>query len=104
MNFQTDDQPSVQNFSYGEGLFNTFLDAIDGSYCNYSAYGIDGDSPGIDPVYSDDQPGGYKGSLMCGTFKPTNVISFSYLEAEIDLPFNYQRRQCNEFMSWVSRV
>lgn len=34
---------------------------------------------------------------MCGVYKPTNVISISYGEAEIDLPENYQTRQCNEY-------
>lgn len=58
--------------------FNTFLDALDGSYCTYSAYGITGDSPGIDPIYPDNHTGGYKGQLMCGTYKPTKVITASY--------------------------
>lgn len=80
------------------GIFNTFLDAIDGSYCTYSAYGETGNLPGVDPTYPDKRPGGYKGQLMCGTFKPTNVISISYGTQEIDLPFNYQQRQCSEFM------
>jgi tripeptidyl-peptidase I len=31
-------------------------------------------------------------------YKPTNVISISYGEAEVDLPANYERRQCNEWM------
>lgn len=35
---------------------------------------------------------------MCGVFKPTNVISASYGEAEQDLPYGYTARQCNEFM------
>jgi tripeptidyl-peptidase-1 len=35
---------------------------------------------------------------MCGVYKPTNVISISYGTAEIDLPANYQQRQCNEFL------
>lgn len=38
------------------------------------------------------------GKLQCGTFKPTNVISISYGESEADLPLNYARRQCDEFM------
>jgi tripeptidyl-peptidase-1 len=52
----------------------------------------------IDPVYPDTQPGGYNGSLMCGVYTPTNVISISYGIAERDQPANYLRRQCNEFM------
>lgn len=38
------------------------------------------------------------GKLQCGIYKPTNVISASYGEAEADLPINYSKRQCNEFM------
>ena len=38
------------------------------------------------------------GQLQCGVFKPTNVISASYGEAEADLPYDYTHRQCNEFM------
>lgn len=98
--YQTDDAIYAAEESNGtyEGFLNTFLDALDGSYCNYTAYGITGDSPGIDPSYPDPQPGGYKGKLQCGVYKPTRVITGSYGEAEYDLPPNYQRRQCNEFM------
>lgn len=38
------------------------------------------------------------GKLQCGVYKPTNVISASYGQAEADLPINYTKRQCNEFM------
>lgn len=78
------------------GIFNTWLDALDGSYCTYSAYGETGDDPVLDPTYPD--PNGYQGPLMCGVYKPTNVISVSYGEQEQDLPAYYQQRQCNEFM------
>ena len=81
-----------------DGGFNSFLDALDGSYCNYTAEGITGDSPGIDPVYPDPAPGGYKGERQCGAYKPTRVISVSYGVAEYDAPVNYTVRQCNEFM------
>lgn len=73
--------------------FNTFLDALDGSYCNYSAYGITGDSPKIDPTYPDPAKGGYKGQLQCGVYKPTRVISISFGESEEDLPKAYVERQ-----------
>lgn len=69
---------------------NTFLDAIDGSYCSEI-------SP-LDPTYPDLHKGGFKGQLMCGNYTAPNVISISYGEAEADLPIRYQRRQCNEFM------
>lgn len=31
-------------------------------------------------------------------YKPTNVISASYGQAEADLPMNYTKRQCDEFL------
>ncbi|KAF2722006.1 serine endopeptidase [Polychaeton citri CBS 116435] len=98
--YQTDDRPQSDAELEGEleGFLNTFLDALDGSYCNYTAYGITGDTPGIDAQYPDPAPGGYKGPKMCGTYKPTKVISGSYGEAEADLPQKYTQRQCNEFM------
>lgn len=97
--YQVDDLYYNQLETYDggyDGFLNTFLDALDGSYCNYTAYGITGDSPGIDPTYPD--PHGYTGSLQCGVYKPTRVISISYGEAEADLPANYQKRLCSEFM------
>ncbi|KAF3764044.1 hypothetical protein M406DRAFT_51026 [Cryphonectria parasitica EP155] len=94
--YQTDDLYYAEGGSYG--IFNTFLDALDGSYCNYSAYGETGDDPTLDPVYPDPHPGGYKGDLMCGVYQPTNVITISYGVYENDLPYYYQERQCNEFL------
>jgi tripeptidyl-peptidase-1 len=78
-----------------------FLDAIDGSYCTYSAFGETGDctEPAcLDPSYPDPNPGGYKGQLQCGVYKPTNVISISYGSDEAGLPDFYMERQCNEWM------
>ncbi|KAL6830938.1 peptidase S8/S53 domain-containing protein [Trichoderma sp. SZMC 28015] len=80
------------------GLFNTFLDALDKSYCTYSAYGETGDLPGVDPTYPDTSEGGYDQPEQCGAYTPTNVISISYGEDGGSLPMNYQRRQCNEWM------
>lgn len=94
--FQTDDDVYEANYTY-EGFLNNFLDAIDGSYCTYSAFNETGNSV-LDPPYPDPQPGGFKGSLECGVYKPTNVISISYGGQEADLPASYQQRQCNEFM------
>ncbi|GAM86978.1 hypothetical protein ANO11243_049990 [Dothideomycetidae sp. 11243] len=105
--FQTDDAyyASSQNTSNvtvsfdapGSGFFNTFFDAIDGSYCTSCADGECGNDA-IDPVYPDQHPGGYTGALQCGVFKPTNVLSVSYGEQERDLPVYYQQRQCTEFL------
>lgn len=80
--------------------FNTLLDAIDGSYCTYTAYNETGDAPGIDPTYPDPEPDGtgYNGTLQCGIYKPPNVISFSYGGQEADVPISYQKRQCNEYL------
>ena len=83
------------------GFFNTFFDAIDGSYCTYSAYNETGDCTEpdcLDPVYPDPNAGGYKGQLQCGVYQPTNVISISYAGGEADLPASYLKRQCNEIM------
>lgn len=61
---QTDD-PVAVNQPY-QGLFNNMLDAIDGSYCTYSAFGETGNDPTYDPPYPDPLSGGYKGQLQCG--------------------------------------
>ena len=96
--YQTDDPVYEANYTY-EGFLNNFLDAIDGSYCSYSAFGETGNSP-LDPPYPDNStaPGAYKGQLQCGVYQPTNVISISYGGQESDLPASYQRRQCNEYV------
>jgi tripeptidyl-peptidase I len=57
--YQTDDVPSANLTLHGitPGFLNTFLDALDGSYCKYTYDGLTGNSPGIDPVYPDSLPG-----------------------------------------------
>ncbi|OKL59359.1 Aorsin [Talaromyces atroroseus] len=94
--YQTDDSNYALADTPTSGFFNTFLDALDGSYCTYCAFGECGDDPNLDPVYPDPSAGGYKGQLMCGVYKPTNVISISYGGQESDLPAYYQQRQCND--------
>lgn len=96
--FQTDDIFYAAGTEGGGGFLNTFFDAIDGSYCTYSAYGETGDDPTLDPKYPDPNPLGYQGQRQCGVYKPANVISISYGEQEDDLPMNYQRRMCSEIM------
>jgi tripeptidyl-peptidase I len=96
--YQVDDQLYEPAEVATTNVFNTFLDALDGSYCNYSAYGVTGDTPPYDAVYPDTRPGGYNGTRQCGTLKLTPVVSASYGQAEIDLPVNYNKRQCDEFM------
>ncbi|KAK8038336.1 hypothetical protein PG994_015103 [Apiospora phragmitis] len=98
--YQNEDRPNSIKIIQGQlnGFLNTFLDALDGSYCNTTGFGITGDSPGIDAQYPNTVPGGFNGSQMCGAYKPAKVISFSYSTGEANLPANYVRRQCNEFM------
>ena len=96
--YQVDDALYSSGEIPSQGFGNTFLDALDGSYCNYTAFNETGNDPTLDPSYPDNQPGGYAGALQCGTYKPAPVISISYGEQEIDLPAGYQQRQCNEFM------
>ena len=94
--YQTDDRywANYSEFLHG-GSFNTFLDAIDGSYCTYDG----GNDPKLDPTYPDPRPYGYKGRLQCGVFKPPNVLSSSYgTDSETQLPYAYQRRQCTEWL------
>ena len=63
--YQTDDYNyATGTNSTSSGGFNTFLDAIDGSYCTYSAFGETGDDATLDPTYPDPAPGGYKGKLQ----------------------------------------
>ncbi|KAI1076648.1 subtilisin-like protein [Whalleya microplaca] len=105
-----DDYYNIYSQNSYYGIFNTFLDAIDGSYCNYSAFGETGDNAQYDPSYPNNKtvvapgrpepfdPGTYKGERVCGIYKPTNVISMSYSRAESAYTANYQKRQCNEWM------
>lgn len=76
--YQVDDYYYAPKEVALDNAFNTFLDALDGSYCNYTAYGITGDSPAYDPTYPDNHTDGYKGERQCGVYKPTRVISASY--------------------------
>lgn len=113
--YQTDDYNYASGTKSSEGFLNTFLDAIDGvwkfqmlyvfspcilthlqSYCTFCPDHQCENDPNIDPVYPDQTAGGYNGSVMCGTYKATNVISISYGGQEHDFPERYQQRQCQE--------
>ncbi|KAI0775012.1 subtilisin-like protein [Trametes elegans] len=72
--------------------FNTLLDALDGSYCNFEG----GDDPFQDPTYPDPY-GGYQGPVQCGGITPAHVISTSYSYDEFDLTPAYMQRQCAEY-------
>jgi tripeptidyl-peptidase-1 len=74
------------------GIFNQFLDALDASYCTYEG----GDDPKIDPKFPDGTT--YNKTRICGAFKPTNVISVSYIVAEDAYTPAYATRQCHEYM------
>ena len=67
--YQVDDAPQSNLSLYGllPGFMNTFLDALDGSYCNYSYDGLTGNTPNFDPTYPDPLPGGLQGrpSVRC---------------------------------------
>ena len=83
-----------------KGFGNVFLDALDASYCTYEG----GDNKTIDPLYPDNQTGGWDHPEMCGTYNTTNVISLSYSVAEgFYSPF-YVQRQCNEYMKLSLQV
>ncbi|KAH8762741.1 peptidase S8/S53 domain-containing protein [Hyaloscypha sp. PMI_1271] len=85
----------LDTYTFG---FNTFLDALDGSHCNFSAYGETINDPNLDQQYPDPNIGSWNGQLMCGVYIPTNVISLSHEGQEADIPVSYQKRQCLEYM------
>ena len=76
----------------GDETFNTFLDALDASYCTFEG----GDDPTVDPQYPV-APYGYQGPNQCGGFAATKVISTSYAYNEADLTPFYEMRQCQEY-------
>lgn len=96
--YEVDDLPNSSGETNKTGFLNTWLDSVDGSYCEYTAFGITGDSPSIDATYPDPLPGGFKGARECGVYNLTRVVSISYGQAEINFPKRYVERQCNEFM------
>jgi len=76
--------------------FNTFLDALDASYCTFEG----GDDITQDPPYPDPENStfAFKGPAACRGFAATNVISTSYGYNEADLTPFYEQRQCAEYM------
>ena len=88
--YQVDDPNNIYPQRLGFG--DTFLDALDASFCTYEG----GDNKTIDPIYPDTQPGGYNQPEQCGSYAPTKVISVSYgLSEAFYSPF-YEQRQCDE--------
>lgn len=88
--FQTDTIYHTINNTEYKGLFNTFLDGIDGSYCNYTAFGETGNDRRFtpffgfqhdhtitshlavhDPTYPGANKFNYTGGLQCGVYKVT---------------------------------
>lgn len=103
--YQTDDEVYQANETAIntplKGFWNTFYDALDGSYCTSTAFGETGNCVRpecLDPSYPNPNPAGYQGQLQCGVYEPTNVISISYGGGEADLPSSYNQRQCGEIM------
>ncbi|RFU26803.1 hypothetical protein B7463_g9528, partial [Scytalidium lignicola] len=86
--------------NYIGGQFDTWLDALDGSYCSFEG----GDVPGIDPIYPDNStevPGNgvpYNQSADCGTARSSYVYSLSLASTEEPSSVAYQDRMCTEFM------
>jgi tripeptidyl-peptidase-1 len=99
--FQVDDLKEVESTN---GFGDTFLDALDASYCTFEG----GDDPTLDPKYPDTAPnpanesylpeGTWDHPEMCGAYKPTNVISVSYGLGEDAFSYFYEDRQCMEYM------
>lgn len=99
--YQVDDLKEVYLSS---GFGNTFLDALDASYCTFEG----GDDPNLDPHYPDTAPnppnetyvpnGTWGQPEMCGFYTPTNVISVSYGLGEDEYSRFYLDRQCQEYM------
>ena len=85
--------------NYVGGQFDTWLDALDGSYCSFEG----GDVPGIDPIYPDNStevPGSgvpYNKSEDCGTARRSYVYSLSLAALE-GSSVAYETRMCTEFM------
>lgn len=80
---------------YLSATFDTFLDALDASFCTYE--GGDNATEG-DPIYPDTaHPSGYQGPTQCGGFALTKVISNSYGHNENAHGFKYNARQCYEY-------
>ncbi|KAI1327638.1 peptidase S8/S53 domain-containing protein [Xylariaceae sp. FL0255] len=71
-------------------LIHLLFPVVNGSYCNFTAFGETGNCETRDchdPDYSNpNSSDGYQGALNCGT------------GAEVDLPAAYQQRQCAEIM------
>ncbi|KAK4231917.1 putative protease [Podospora fimiseda] len=107
--FQTDDEWYQQDQQRPDtrytGFFNTFFDALDGSYCTLPAFNETGNCSSDscrDPEYpnpnSERLNHTWQKPLMCGEYTPTNVISISYSGFESAWPENYMRRQCLEIL------
>ncbi|EMD33177.1 hypothetical protein CERSUDRAFT_108358 [Gelatoporia subvermispora B] len=77
----------------GNGSFNNFLDALDGSYCTFEG----GNDPAFDGIYPDPVPGGFKGPNQCGGAPLPYVVSTSYSDDEPFLTPAYMQRQCAEY-------
>ncbi|KAI9743631.1 MAG: polynucleotide 3'-phosphatase [Claussenomyces sp. TS43310] len=96
--FQVDDLLEVLTT---RGFGDTFLDALDASYCTFDG----GDDPTLDPHYPDTGPsnntfinGTWNQPEMCGAYTPTNVISVSYGLGENAYSYHYWNRQCQEYL------
>jgi tripeptidyl-peptidase-1 len=86
--------------NYIGGQFDTWLDALDASYCSFEG----GDVLGIDPIYPDNStevPGmgtPYNQSTDCGSARSSYVYSLSLAALEGFSSTAYETRMCIEFM------
>ncbi len=65
-------------YSWKGATFNNLLDALDGSYCTFE--GGDDPSSGIDGIYPDPLPGGYKGEYICIVSLAKHLTKLSQLK------------------------
>lgn len=89
-------QLSTKLYQVGDAVagasFSDFLDALDGSFCQF-------DDPDQDAMYPDNStsPNAYKGPKQCGGIAASKVISVSYGQDERDITAKYATRQCQEY-------
>ena len=71
----------------GDGSFNDWLDAVDGSFCTFE--GGDDPSQGDSPLPVNAE--------TCGVVSPPYVVSVSWGDSEVEQTGKYLERQCTEY-------
>ncbi|KAK1240117.1 hypothetical protein MKX08_007559 [Trichoderma sp. CBMAI-0020] len=69
------------------GMFQSWLNAIDGSYCNYTAFGETGNDPEVDPTYPDNNqdPSNPDGGIPAGWFMKLSLMGTTIVSSTADL-------------------